>query len=201
MKKFCENTYCETEAVEEVPVSVNRPGDQKRSLCATCFEAYTWGVQHGRKTYQKQKVWVLVVADKGIIACIQTFQCKSEAQKGLLKYLRNYEHYKDSDDFEEALQWIAEHEERLSVEITCQFIGGEPEYQAESTLFNVDELLKEQNFIVLGQNKTDPSPEAPFEAWAYRGPLDFKVARPITFGLGGDVYETLEALDLKLSED
>ena len=195
MKTFCDNKYCETEAVEEVPVSVNRAGDQKRSLCATCFEAYTWGVQHGRITYQKRKVWILA------IAYVQTFNRKSEAQKGLLEYLRNYEQYKGSNDFEKALQWITEHDERLSVEIVCQSVIGEPEHQTESSLLHVDELLKEQGFVVLAQNKTDPSPETPFEAWAYRGPLDFQIARPVTFGLGADIPETLEALNLKLRED
>ncbi|MCP4707033.1 MAG: hypothetical protein GY869_00280 [Planctomycetes bacterium] len=201
MQRFCDNTYCETEAVEEVPVSVNRSGDQKRSLCATCFEAYTWGVQHGRKTYQTKKVWVLAIADKGIIAHIETFHSKSEAEKGLSKYLQNYEQYKGSNDFEKALQWITEHDERLGVEITCQFIKGELEYQAESTMVYVGELLKEQSFVVLGQNKTDPSPEAPFEAWAYRGPMDFSAARPVTFGLGKNIYEALEALNLRLGEE
>lgn len=48
MEKYCQNPLCESEAVEEVPVSVERSSDQLRSLCATCYEAYTWGVQHGR---------------------------------------------------------------------------------------------------------------------------------------------------------
>ncbi len=30
------------------PLSVNSPADQVRGLCATCKEAYTWGMQHGR---------------------------------------------------------------------------------------------------------------------------------------------------------
>ena len=50
MEKYCQNTFCETEAVEEVPVSVKKPSDEVRALCATCAEAYTWGVQHGRMT-------------------------------------------------------------------------------------------------------------------------------------------------------
>jgi len=54
MKKYCQNTYCETPAVKEVPVSVHQPGDQKRSLCATCLEAYTWGVQHGRMSEKQE---------------------------------------------------------------------------------------------------------------------------------------------------
>lgn len=59
MKEFCENSYCETPAMQEVPVSVKQPGDEKRSLCATCAEAYTWGVQHGRISTERQVVAAL----------------------------------------------------------------------------------------------------------------------------------------------
>jgi len=48
MKDFCENPYCENPAAKVVPVSVNRPSDQRRTLCIPCEEAYSWGVQHGR---------------------------------------------------------------------------------------------------------------------------------------------------------
>jgi len=47
MDRYCQNPTCQNEAVEEVEVSVDRPSDQKRALCATCREAYDWGVQHG----------------------------------------------------------------------------------------------------------------------------------------------------------
>ncbi len=48
MEKYCQNPLCENEAVTEVPVSVDKPGDDGRALCAACEEVYTWGVQHGR---------------------------------------------------------------------------------------------------------------------------------------------------------
>lgn len=47
MREYCQNPFCENEAVKEVPVSVEKPSDQTRSLCAACEESYTWGVQHG----------------------------------------------------------------------------------------------------------------------------------------------------------
>ena len=50
MEKFCQNPYCESPSFKEVPVSVKKPSDQVRALCAPCEEAYIWGVQHGRKT-------------------------------------------------------------------------------------------------------------------------------------------------------
>ena len=48
MKEFCENPLCENKAVKQVPVSVREGSDQRRSLCATCEEVYTWGVQQGQ---------------------------------------------------------------------------------------------------------------------------------------------------------
>lgn len=47
MKEFCENQFCENPGAKVVPVSIDKPSDQKRTLCVTCEEAYTWGVQHG----------------------------------------------------------------------------------------------------------------------------------------------------------
>jgi hypothetical protein len=54
MKEFCENQFCDSPGVKVVPVSVDSPSDQRRTLCATCEEAYTWGVQHGTITARKQ---------------------------------------------------------------------------------------------------------------------------------------------------
>jgi hypothetical protein len=48
MKQYCENSLCLNEAVKEVPVSVRKPADQTRAVCAACQEVYSWGVQHGR---------------------------------------------------------------------------------------------------------------------------------------------------------
>jgi hypothetical protein len=56
MEKYCQNPSCENEAVKEVPVSVERPSDQVRSLCAACEEPYTWGVQHGSMTPDGLKI-------------------------------------------------------------------------------------------------------------------------------------------------
>ncbi|MFC1783808.1 hypothetical protein ACFL02_09535 [Planctomycetota bacterium] len=47
-------------------------------------------------------------------------------------------------------------------------------------------------------NRTDPSPDTPYEAWAYQGPLDFQAASSVTFGLGKDCDDALKALDRQL---
>jgi len=56
MEKYCQNPLCENEAVKDVPVSVETASDQMRSLCAACEEAYTWGVQHGRRICEGLKI-------------------------------------------------------------------------------------------------------------------------------------------------
>ena len=48
MEKYCQNPFCQSETIKEVLVSVEKPCDETRALCAICEEAYTWGVQHGR---------------------------------------------------------------------------------------------------------------------------------------------------------
>ena len=48
MEKYCQNPLCENEAAKQVPISVQKPSDQKRALCAVCEEVYSWGVQHGQ---------------------------------------------------------------------------------------------------------------------------------------------------------
>jgi hypothetical protein len=47
METYCQNPLCQNQAVKEVPVSVDKPCDQVRAVCAACEEAYTWGLQHG----------------------------------------------------------------------------------------------------------------------------------------------------------
>lgn len=47
METYCQNPLCQNETFREVRVSVEKPSDEIRALCAICEEAYTWGVQHG----------------------------------------------------------------------------------------------------------------------------------------------------------
>jgi len=46
--EFCDNQFCENEAVKTLPVSVRHAGDSKRKFCVACYEAYAIGAQHGR---------------------------------------------------------------------------------------------------------------------------------------------------------
>jgi len=120
MKAHCENPLCESRSVKKVPVSVRKHGDQVRALCATCEEAYTWGVQHGRMPALKGALWILAVADSGIVAYAGVYSSQAGAEKGLVEYLREYEDYDGQDEPEHVRSWLEEHDERLSVEIVEQ---------------------------------------------------------------------------------
>jgi len=122
MKKYCQNPLCKNESFKEVAVSIKKPADQTRSLCAVCEKAYTWGLQHVRMASQQRKVWILAVADKGIIVHARGFNNKPEAEKALVEYLRCHENYAGPDDISQALDWLAEHDERLSVDLCSTIV-------------------------------------------------------------------------------
>jgi hypothetical protein len=49
MEKHCQNPLCRAEAVTEVSVSIHKPADQRRALCAACLEVYAWGMEHASR--------------------------------------------------------------------------------------------------------------------------------------------------------
>jgi hypothetical protein len=61
-------------------------------------------------------------------------------------------------------------------------------------------FLEEGGFIVIGKNSQDPNPRLPFEAWAYKGPMDFQTAEAVVFGLGTDSGDALCALNSQLAK-
>jgi len=85
---------------------------------------------------------------------------------------------------EEAYTWGVQHGTMLA--------------EAKPKLPNLNRFLKKDGFVILTHNAGDASKHGPFEAWAYRGPLDLQVATPVTFGVGARVPDALEALDLQL---
>ena len=126
MKRFCENSNCDNPAFKKVRVSVALPSDQKRSLCATCEEAYSWGVQHGMMTSWRP-VWVLAVADRGVVVHLGVFRKRKGAEEGLVDHLRTYHGYSGRSDRKAVRRWLREHDENLSVEIGEQVIASPPE--------------------------------------------------------------------------
>ena len=120
MKPFCENPNCENPGFKEVAVSVNKPSDQKRTLCATCEEAYTWGAQHGVMSGKVKEVWLVAVADRGIVAHVRAYTDAKTATRALAAYLAEFNEYAGAADIRAIRRWLRQHDENLSVEITCQ---------------------------------------------------------------------------------
>lgn len=50
----CENPGCDAYATHKVMVSVDLPGDDTRSYCYICYEAFVVGLQHARKVLLHQ---------------------------------------------------------------------------------------------------------------------------------------------------
>lgn len=117
MEEYCQNPLCESEAIKEVPVSVRKASDQKRSLCAACEEVYTWGVQQGTMSSERKRVWVLAIADRGIVVHGQAYGRRLQAVQGLAEYLKSNEDYTGPAQMPAISDWLAEHDERLSVEL------------------------------------------------------------------------------------
>lgn len=117
MERYCQNPHCENEAGKVVPVSVDRPSDQKRALCAVCEEVYTWGVQHGGFAFLPKKVWVLQVTDGGTMAHAGVFRNKRKAVSDLAVYLRAEHDYSGPKDLPSICDWMAEHHERMGMDI------------------------------------------------------------------------------------
>jgi hypothetical protein len=117
MNRRCQNSLCENEAVKDVPVSVAGASDQKRALCGACKQAYDWGVRHGRMTPKRKRIWVLAVADRGIIVHGGGFVSKRKAVEALTEYLTANEGYSGPSDMPSISDWLAEHDERLGVDI------------------------------------------------------------------------------------
>lgn len=120
MKPFCENPNCESPAFKEVPVSVNKPSDQKRTLCATCQESYSWGVQHGAMSGKVKEVWLVAVADRGVVAHVHAYADAKTAIAALAASLAEFHEYAGPADIRAIRRWLRRNDENLSVEITCQ---------------------------------------------------------------------------------
>jgi len=119
MKKACENPYCKNPASKKVRISTKSTASQTKMLCTACEKAFAWGISHGKTLCQRKPVWVLAVADKGIIVYSRAFSNKKQAEKALTDYARFYESYQGSDDLASVNNWLAEKEERLSVNLCC----------------------------------------------------------------------------------
>ena len=119
MEEYCQNPLCENEASKEVSVSVREASDQKRSLCAVCEEAYSWGVQHGQMLRKRKKVWVLCLSRNDLVFHTKAVASYAKAVKALAEYFRTTEGYAGSAELSSICNWMADYDERLGADIIC----------------------------------------------------------------------------------
>ena len=74
--------------------------------------------------------------------------------------------------------------------------GGKP---GPGQLATLQRFMRGRSFVALVHNP-DNDEDRRYEAWAYRGPLDFDQATPVHFGLGKAPAEALEALNYHLQQ-
>ena len=65
-------------------------------------------------------LYILTIADRGLVSHAQAFCTRKAAEEGLIKYLKENESYREREEVDAVWRWLEEHDERLSVEITEQ---------------------------------------------------------------------------------
>lgn len=123
MEKYCQNPFCGKESTREVHVSVAGPSDETRSLCDACKVAFDWGVQHGRVTRTRSQVWVGAVTHQGNAVHAVIVAGKVQAVNALAEYLRTEETYVGPAELPGMCDWLAEHDERLGLDIFPASLG------------------------------------------------------------------------------
>jgi hypothetical protein len=76
-------------------------------------------------------LYILTIADRGLVSHAQAFRTRQAAEEGLIKYLKENESYDGSSESDAAWRWLEEHDERLSVEIVEQ--EGDPGAEDSTT--------------------------------------------------------------------
>jgi len=84
-------------------------------------------------------LYILTIADRGLVSHAQAFRTRHAAEDGLIKYLKENESYDGPDEIDAAWRWLEEHDERLSVEIVEQegYLGAEDSTAALRRIYDV----------------------------------------------------------------
>lgn len=69
---------------------------------------------------QSQSLWIVVVADRGIIAHVHAYNNEAGATKDLADYLRQNHTYDGKSDLMAIYRWLRQNDETISAEIICQ---------------------------------------------------------------------------------
>jgi hypothetical protein len=213
MKRYCQNPLCENEATKVVAVSVDKPSDQQRSLCTVCEEAYSWGLQHGCMMSTPKKLWVAAVTHRGDVIHAEAVAGKVKAVKALAKYLKTEEGYVGPAELRAICAWLAEHDERLGIELFCASVdaaGG------KSRSCDATHNQNAQRGLVINPPPQEKGPEPLYRAVyaidvnartahqaaerAYQIMIDPQSMRPVLYILDGENTQTVVDLASESSQ-
>jgi len=65
-------------------------------------------------------LWILAIADRGIVVHASVHLRRDEAENALLRHLREHHRYDGPERVQAAWEWLEAHNETLSVEIVRQ---------------------------------------------------------------------------------
>ena len=68
----------------------------------------------------KQQLFILAIADRGIVSHAKAFADERLAQKALVEYLRKYHLYDGPNHIQDVIEWLNQHDEYLDVKIEAQ---------------------------------------------------------------------------------
>lgn len=71
-------------------------------------------------TRQTKELWLVAVADRGVVVHVHAYADAKAAIKALASYLAEFNEYKGPAGIRAIRRWLREHDENLSVEITSQ---------------------------------------------------------------------------------
>jgi hypothetical protein len=68
----------------------------------------------------RKPLWLLAIADRGMVVCTQAHPNEDAARKALVAHLRKYNGYKGTAAAAEVRQWLENHDKNLDVKIVRQ---------------------------------------------------------------------------------
>lgn len=161
MATYCANPLCPNEVVKQPCLSVETLPHGRPVLCATCRRVYDWGATLAAMATVPRKLWVAAVTHRGDVVHAEAVAGKVNAVKALAKYLKTEEGYVGPAELPGICAWLAEHDERLGIELFCASVNAAGE---DSCSCDAVEDPNTQRGLVIDPPPQEEGPELLYRA-------------------------------------